>query len=259
MIAPDIADEAERRALDRADARARQMRRFDLQDDGFGGTVIRGYLDREGATILRTALDPLSGPRGVGDERTAGQRRADALTDICHKVLSGGDLPARGGQPTRLVVTTSFDALTRVLGVGHSDDGETLSAAALRRLACDAAVLPAVLSGEGQVLDVGRTRRLFSGPARRALAIRDQGSSFPGCDRPAAWTEAHHMRSWLDGGPTDVDNGVLVCRVHHRLLHEPDGWRVRLGKDGLPEFVPPPWIDPEQRPMRNTRHRIRAP
>lgn len=259
VVAPDIADEAERRALERAEARARRARRLDLHDDAVGGTHIRGYLDREGAAILRTALDPLAAPRGTGDDRAAHQRRADALVELCRHAMSGGRLPAQGGQPTQLVVTTSYDTLTRALGVGHTDQGEALSPATVRRLACDAAILPAVLSGDGLVLDVGRARRLYTGAARRALAIRDQGCAFPGCDRDPTWTEAHHMRSWLDGGGTDINNGVLVCTIHHHLLHEPDGWRVRLGKDGLPEFIPPPWIDPHQRPQRNARRRIRAP
>ena len=129
----------------------------------------------------------------------------------------------------------------------------------VRRMACDAAVLPAVLNGGGQVLDVGRTRRLFTGPLRRALAIRDRGCAFPGCDRPVRWTDGHHIISWLNGGTTDVDNGVLVCRVHHGLVHDANGWRVRLGTDKLPEFIPPPWIDPDQRPLRNTRHAARSP
>ena len=165
-----------------------------------------------------------------------------------------------GGKGTRLEPLT--DALTGptatsdpfALGVGRLDSGELLSPSAVRRMACDARILPAVMGGDGQVLDLGRSRRLFTGPIRRALVLRDGGCAFPSCDRPPAWCEAHHVLSWLLGGATTVDNGVLVCRVHHRLLHEPDGWRVRLGPDRMPEFLPPTWVDPGGRPIRNPRH-----
>jgi hypothetical protein len=184
--------------------------------------------------------------------------------------MDTGTLPAQGSQPTQLVITTRLEPLvgalaTRAgvgtgidLGAGQLNTGERLSPAMIRRLACDAAILPAVLGGAGQVLDLGRSRRLFSGAIRRALDLRDGGCAFPGCDRAPIWCE-EHLLTWLLGGETTVDNGVLVCRVHHRLLHEPDGWRVRLGADRLPEFIPPPWIDPERKPLRNARQRIRPP
>ncbi|MFC7483756.1 DUF222 domain-containing protein [Luedemannella flava] len=258
-LAPSLIEELERRALADADRRARQRRRLDLHDDGLGGTVLRGYLDREGAAVLRTALGPLCGLRGIGDERQAGRRRADALVEICQKAMTGGASPARGGQPTQVVITTHFDVLRQALGARRTDAGDHLDPATVRRMACDAMILPAVLGGDGQVLDVGRARRLFTGATRRALAIRDQGCAFPGCDRPPDWCDAHHLRSWLDGGQTNLDNGVFVCRIHHRLLHEPNGWQVILGPDRLPTFIPPKWIDPDQRPLRNIRLTTRAP
>ena len=141
------------------------------------------------------------------------------------------------------------------VGIGELDNGERISAAAVCRLACDARVLPVVLGGAGQVLDAGRSRRLASGALRRALAVRDRGCAFPGCDRPARWCDAHHLRAWSAGGRTDLDNLVLLCRHHHGTVHDPAaGWLVRLGPDRLPEFVPPPWTDPSRRPRRNTFH-----
>lgn len=259
VIAPDLADAADRAGLEADERRARQRRRLDLHDDAYGGTMLRGYLDREGATILRTALDPLTRPRGVGDDRLAGQRRADGLVEICDRVMRDGALAAQGGQPVQLVVTTNYDVLSRAVGVGRTDTGERLSPATVRRLACDALVVPAVMNGDGQVLDLGRGRRLFTGAIRRALQLRDGGCAFPSCDRPARWCDAHHRVFWLDGGPTSLENGVMVCRFHHTLLHEPGGWQVRLGPDSLPEFVPPPWIDPDRRPLRNARHALSRP
>jgi hypothetical protein len=133
--------------------------------------------------------------------------------------------------------------------------GSPLSAVAARRLACDAAILPAVLGGGGQVLDVGRERRLFTGPLRRALILRDRGCAFPGCDRPPRWADGHHMIHWADGGETTLHNAVLLCGHHHRLIHH-SPWQVRLNPaDGLPEFIPPAYLDPRQLPRRNHYHR----
>ncbi|HEX8627445.1 MAG TPA: HNH endonuclease, partial [Catenuloplanes sp.] len=133
------------------------------------------------------------------------------------------------------------------------DTGDLLTPTQVRRMACDAQILPAVLGGQGQVLDVGQTRRLFTGPLRRALVLRDRGCAFPGCDRPPRWCDGHHIDSWVDGGPTSLSNAVLLCRHHHRVIHH-TRWTVRLGHDGLPEFIPPQFIDPHQRPRRNTYH-----
>ena len=140
-------------------------------------------------------------------------------------------------------------------GVGWLDTGAPISAAEARRLACDAQVLPAVLNGNSQPLDLGRARRLFTGPLRRALILRDRGCAFPSCDRPARWSEGHHLLGWADGGTTALTNACLICRRHHRLLHNNSGWQVRLGPDGYPEFLPPAILDPERRPQRNTFHR----
>ncbi len=129
-----------------------------------------------------------------------------------------------------------------------------MPAGAARRIACDAAILPMVLGGASQVLDVGRAQRLFTPAQRRALTERDRGCAWPGCDRPPGWTQAHHVVSWLDGGPTDLDNGVLLCLFHHQQAHQSE-WTIRLGPDRRPDFIPPTWIDPRQQPRRNHTHR----
>ncbi|MEU4245240.1 DUF222 domain-containing protein [Actinoplanes sp. NPDC026619] len=136
---------------------------------------------------------------------------------------------------------------------GRLDNGVLISPADARLLACDAQIIPAVLGTDGQVLDIGRARRLFNGPIRRALNLRDRGCTFPGCDRPATWCEAHHIRSWAAGGPTALSNACLLCRHHHRVIHRTE-WEVRLGSDGFPEFIPPATVDPECRPQRNLYH-----
>jgi Domain of unknown function (DUF222)/HNH endonuclease len=253
-VAPQIAEEADRRALTEAEKRADRNRQLILATGPDGQTRLTGRLDAETAALLHTALDPLAAPTGIGDDRTPGQRRHDALAEICRLALRTGQLPDAGGDATQLVVTTSFDALNRALAAGSLDSGAQLSPVVVRRLACDAGILPAVLGGHSQVLDIGRLRRLFTGPLRRALVLRDGGCRFPGCDRPPRWTTAHHIVHWADGGATSLDNAVLLCRHHHREIHRHD-WQVRIAADGLPEFIPPAWVDSEQRPRRNQYHR----
>jgi hypothetical protein len=169
-------------------------------------------------------------------------------------VLNTDDLPENGGHRPQLNVTIGFDQLRDRIGTATLDTGQRLTATQVRRLACDAQLLPAILGAEGQVLDVGRTRRLISGSLRNALVLRDKGCAFPACERPPRWADGHHIVSWVDGGPTKLDNSVLVCRPHHRLIHGGD-WIVRLGTDGFPEFIPPPYVDLTQRPRRNRFHR----
>ncbi|WP_433128904.1 DUF222 domain-containing protein [Micromonospora sp. CA-240977] len=253
-VAPDIADAADRAALEAEARRATRDRHLTLSELSDGRLRLTGTLDTETAGLFRAAIDPLTAPCGPDDHRSPGQRRHDALADICRLSLRTGELPEHGGDPAQIVVTTSFDAVARQLDAGTLDAGPRLTPETVRRLACDAAILPAVLGGAGQTLDVGRQRRLITGPLRRALVLRDRGCAFPGCDRPPRWCDAHHIHHWADGGTTSLANAVLLCGHHHRHLHHSD-WAVRLGGDGHPEFIPPAWLDPQQVPRRNHYHR----
>jgi hypothetical protein len=255
-VAPQIAEAAEAKKLAEEEKRAHKARAFTLTPTHDGRVRVSGWLEREAAAIVNAALDPLCSP-ARGDEldmRSPAQRRADALAEVCDLALRTTQLPENGGDRPQVVVTVPFDVLSRQLGAGMLDTGEPLSPTQVRRLACDAMVIPAVLGGDGQVLDLGQARRLFTGPVRRALVLRDGGCAFPGCDRPPRWCEGHHIKGVLDGGPTDVDNGVLLCKFHHGVIHRGD-WIVRMGRDQRPEFIPPAFIDPERRPRRNTYHR----
>ncbi len=137
-------------------------------------------------------------------------------------------------------------------GGGYSVFGGPISAGVVRKMACDADLIPIVLGGQGEILDVGRARRLFGVAQRRALVARDRGCAFPSCTIPAVWTEAHHITPWADGGPTDVSNGCLLCSFHHRLI-EQGNWTIEV-KDDIPWFIPPPYLDPRRVPRRN-QHR----
>ncbi|MET8280344.1 DUF222 domain-containing protein [Micromonospora sp. NPDC005174] len=253
-VAPDVAEAAAKAALDADARRADRDRHLTLSAQTDGRLRLTGILDAETAGVLRAAIDPLSAPSGPDDQRSPGQRRHDALADLCRLTLRTGDLPEHGGDPAQIVITTSYDALARGLSAGTLDAGFTVTPQTVRRLACDAAILPAVLGGTSQTLDVGRQRRLITGPLRRALVLRDRGCAFPGCDRPPRWCDAHHIRHWTDGGPTSLANAVLLCAHHHRHVHHSE-WTVHLGNDGHPEFTPPAWLDPDQIPRRNHYHR----
>ena len=124
--------------------------------------------------------------------------------------------------------------------MGATGDGTDLPPGTLRRLACDAEILPAVLNGHSEVLDVGRTRRLVTPAQWTALVVRDRHCTFPACTRPPVMCHAHHLTHWADGGDTSLDNLALLCGRHHRVIHHTP-WQIRLNPhDRQPEFLPPP-------------------
>lgn len=256
IVAPQIGEAREADALARQEARDRERRELSWSADPWGGMWVSGHMDGEDAQIVRAALDPLCAPHpvdGQRDPRSPGRRRADALVEVCRRALSRGDLPAAGGEPPQVVVHIPLRTLYDGLGPASYHDGTRISPGLARRWACDAKIIPTVLGSASAVLDLGRAARLFTGARRRAIVLRDHGCTFPGCDRPAAWCQVHHILGWWHGGRTDRTNGALACDVHHDVLHKGD-WKVVLAADGIPEYIPPPWVDPEQRPRRNTRH-----
>jgi hypothetical protein len=179
--------------------------------------------------------------------------RADALADLARHAL-GCDATERALPTTTIVVRVGLAELRAGAGLGEIDGtDEPVSIAAIRRLAADAEVIPEVLGGESEVLDFGRSRRLFTRAQRLALVERDGGCAY--CHAPPSWTEAHHIRWWeRDAGPTDLDNGVLLCTACHHRVHR-DGWGIRV-HDGQVWFVPPVAVDRERRPVRGGRARV---
>jgi len=213
--------------------------------DGF--FVLDGLLDPEGGATLQTALNVLSAPL-PNEERTAAQRRADALVELCRRHLDGGQLPEVGGQRPHLTVTASLGTLAALPGqpAGDLAWGLPIPAHTVRRLACDAARTAVEVGDDGQPLAVGRTTRTVPPALRKALVVRDQGCRFPGCDRPSDWTDGHHLKHWADGGETTLDNLALLCRRHHRKVHE-EGWRLAWGEDRGTVAIPPQWRVPLRR------------
>jgi hypothetical protein len=184
------------------------------------------------------------------DQPTRAQQLLNGLVDACRIVLAGDGLPAAGGHRPQVMVTIDYRALTGQLErAGDAVFAQQIPARSVRRLACDADLIPLVLGGKGQVLDLGRAQRLFPPHLRRALVARDKGCAFPGCAIPATWCEAHHITPWEKGGTTKLGDGVLLCSHHHHRIHD-GSWTVQ-SRHGIPWFLPPHHLDPEQRPRRN--------
>jgi Domain of unknown function (DUF222) len=260
VIDPDGADAHESKLLDKQERDAKRQRHLSFGSDGLGSFRLVGRFDPESAAVIAAALDglakPLPSTADGPDPRTPGERYADAFTELCRRQLASGDLPTRGGEKPQIVVTMGLDRLRNSVGSGLLDSGERLSPQTVRKLACDAQVLPALLGTDAQPLDLGRSSRTFTPAQRRALGLRDgNGCAFPGCDRPLVWCDGHHIRHWIDGGPTDLANGILLCCYHHTTIHLGD-WIIQLAADGKPHFIPPTWIDPAQKPLRNTIHTL---
>ncbi|HEY8796898.1 MAG TPA: DUF222 domain-containing protein, partial [Candidatus Dormibacteraeota bacterium] len=205
-----------------------------------GVFYLNGRLDSEGGATLQTALNALGGPPTAEDRRTPKQRRADLLVELARQQLDGGKLPEVGGQRPHLAVTVSVATLANQPGSPAADLewAQPIPAETARRLACDAAITPVFVGSESDQPQAGQTSRSISGSQRKALVVRDKGCRFPGCDRPPDWTDAHHLQHWADGGKHVMDNLVLLCRRHHRKVHE-EGWQLGITPDGDIAAVPP--------------------
>lgn len=213
------------------EARMIADRRLKLSTFPDGALGLSGILDPIGGAALRTALAPLACKCGPDDERCLEQRQADALVEA----VSGGEPKAH------IQVTTTLETLMGLAGSPAADIEHTLpvSSTAVGRLACDCTISRVLVNAESLVIDVGRSERVVKGAKRRALNARDGGCRWPGCDRPASSTAAHHIVHWAHGGPTDLDNMVLLCHRHHWLVHE-GGWQLLKLDDGSLRTIPPP-------------------
>ena len=221
-----------------------------------GTWELNARFDDETGARASAVLDALA-ERRTGEEgpdhRTHSQRYGDAFSDAIDLALNSPDLPMQAGQRAHVLVAVSLTDLKSGLGAATLGDTGTITAAEARVHACDAMIIPAVLGEKSEPLDLGRLRRLISAGLRRALFLRDRGCAFPGCHRPPRHCQGHHIRHWAEGGRTDLNNLVLMCAHHHRLLHR-SGWEVRIAADGLPEFLPPVFIDRRRKPRRNNLH-----
>jgi hypothetical protein len=240
------------------DNHAHQHRWFECEPTYGGDYIARGRLTGEGGALVKTVLDAIGHGLTAGETRLASTRRADALVEMAAMYLRSGDLRDVHGQRPHLTLTVSAETLRAGAAVAGTETRPAelsgvgpIHPETARRIACDAArtvvtvAAPApdaspwtATSTPVQPLSVGRNTRTVPAPLRTALSLRDQGCRFPGCDRPPAWTDGHHIIHWVDDGPTELDNLVSLCRMHHRAVHE-QGWRIRL-TDGVVVVDPPP-------------------
>lgn len=204
-----------------------EQRRFDRRKLFASPTLdgmwrLDGYSDPEGGSVVTTAFHAAMEPWALdpNDLRTTPQRRHDALVEICRFYLDHAEVPLQGGERPHVTVLVDLAGLEGRAGTTcELEEGGVISAEAARRLACDAGISRVITRGASEPLDVGRRTRTIPAAIRRALVVRDGGCAAPGCDRPPRWTDAHHRVHWADGGPTSLDNLVLLCRRHHRMAH----------------------------------------
>ncbi len=255
----DVEGVADREAL----LREKRFLRLIPQPDGM--TKIFGLLDPESAAVVVAAVDSITAPRRGGprfvdaeavarserivdDPRTTDQLTADALVDMITLATKADKGSLFGTTAPTVRVHVTLAELQAGAGSAHIEgQAARVSVATATRLACGGGYVP-VLFDETQPLDVGRSERLFTWRQRIALAARDGGCIFPGCDRPPSWCEAHHIDFWArDEGATDIARGVLLCRHHHMLMHN-NGWEVEENA-GEYHFVPPASVDQRRTPI----------
>lgn len=260
----EAVDGRENALVEARERRAWRATELWLSDQGDGTTTGRFRIPTAQATMLSALLEAQAAPRrshltGAEDPDTSenltfAQRFGRAFCAMIEHVPTDG-YATSGGTAASVTVTMDLATLTLQLDdrVALLPHGAALSAGQARRLACSHGIIPQVLGGESLPLDLGRSQRLFSPAQRKALAQRDHGCAFPGCDRPPGWCEAHHIVPFGNGGTTDLGNGVLLCARHHHLVHD-DRWSLRISRrTGLAEFAPPG----TSRWRSSTRYRVK--
>jgi hypothetical protein len=263
LLDPDGVQARDEAKIRDHEERAFTKRELTLSPDPYGSAgTIRGRYDPAGAAVIAAVLDALSAPwpqtpDGEKDTRNPAQRRYDAFVEVCRRQLQHPATTSGDGGKTQIRVTIGLHSLIDRTGVGVLDSGAEISPTLARMLACDAAIIPAVLGGHGQPIDLGRERRLYTGAARTAIEIRDGGCVWPGCGRPPSWCQVHHLIPWCAGGRTDQANGGLFCWHHHRQIEAAE-WDA-IHHRGRIWLRPPARIDPERRPRINTTHRPPPP
>ncbi|WP_332644734.1 HNH endonuclease signature motif containing protein [Aeromicrobium sp.] len=268
VIDPDGADEILGKQLQAEEQRAWDATRFSTRRCGDGTTDGKFKLPDADADVLQAAIEGIIAPRranfnetrhGVDDFNALprDQRMGLAFTELINHLPTEA-LPKAGGLAATVAVMVNIDDLRTGRGIATNTSGTTISATKAQRLACNAHLVALYLDSPSRVLDHGMAKRLFDRHQRLALAVRDRGCVWPGCDRPPAWCEAHHLDFWSEHGPTDLTNAALFCHFHHFLLHEGE-WVALMAADGVVEVIPPRRVDPDQIPRRHARFTKQQP
>ena len=233
-VSAELADRHESDQLNAEADRAEAETWCTLYDNGDGTFAGRFVIPELHGTLLKAALDRLTAPRHhtTGPDGAEGRLVTDptlisapnwserlgmALVELIEHLPTGG---FGAGNTAGVLVTIGYDTLVSGIGAAGLDTGARISARDARRLACNAAIIPAVLGGESQPLDLGRTRRLHSAAQRKALALTHDSCAIGTCERPFAWCEIHHLHPWSQGGSTDLANALPLCGHHHRRAHD---------------------------------------
>lgn len=241
VVVPELAEAAEAKRLLDLEEEAEKKTRLTIKPTGDGTTKVYGTVPDHVGVRLRTMVEAYAQPRIAALDADGRVRpRSRIMGEAFGAMLEAMDtdrVPLHGGDATTVIVTVPLDHLHKELAAAAIEgaDGAKLSAAEARRLACTAKIIPAVLGGPSEPLDLGRTRRLFTAAQRKALKLRDGGCRAEGCTVPATWCDAHHDQPWSHRGPTDLTNALLLCGHHHRRAHDPHYDATRL-PDGTVRF-----------------------
>ncbi|MDQ3155891.1 MAG: 13E12 repeat family protein [Actinomycetota bacterium] len=270
VIDPDGAEEHLGKQLEAQEHKAHDSTELAMWGAGGGMTRGRFLIPTVQASMLRSVLEGLASPRrnapaiydrdGEHSDAASGtithqQKLGRAFCELIEHLPTDA-MPQHGGLAASVTIAMTLDQLNDGLGTALLSTGEEVSAGQARRFACNAQLIPMVLDGDSKILDLGQSKRVYDRYQRIALAKRDRGCVWKGCDRPHSWTEAHHLVWHSRGGPTDLANGALFCFYHHHLLHNGE-WDARIGADGVVEVIPPKRIDPDQKPIRHNRFKPR--
>jgi hypothetical protein len=232
VVAPHLAEDLEHRQLLAEEEKAARAVSLTMSDDGHGITRGRFAVPTAQAQMWRQQLLAFAAPARHSDRAGSEPEAAPAPAARPHALVLGealvewierypaDRLPDTGGVSATAVVHLELDTLLGSLTPAHLDTGAVISASQARRLACEAGIIPAVLGGKSQVLDLGRTRRFHTRAQRIALGVRDGGCTAEGCEQPPGWCHAHHDPPWSRGNGTNLDQARLLCARHHRMIHD---------------------------------------
>ncbi|MBB6626713.1 DUF222 domain-containing protein [Nocardioides sp. KIGAM211] len=236
VIDPAAGEEEERRRLEEEERKARQKMRLTMSDDGHGSCHGRFTIPAAQGAMLKKILQGIAAPKhqtavhGAGatiERKPSPERLGAALCELIERYPTDR-LPNAGGVNATVVITMPLETLLGAERAATLDTGDKITASQARRLACEAGIIPAVLGGKSQVLDLGRTRRYFSKAQHLALGIQQGGCTADGCDWPPSMCHAHHDQLWSEGGNTDLKDGRLLCPKHHARAHDPTFTMTKL-------------------------------
>lgn len=267
-VAPELTQAKDQERAEREYRAAFANRWLWFIDHGDGSTTLQASMPTLDAELVRRVVDAHAeqlkrskAETDPGADRAA--LRVDGLLAVFDQAARSASAPKLGADRPRVQITMAYeDLMGQAVAAKLVGSEATVPAGQLRRILCDAEVMPVVLGTKSQVLDVGRANRLVTGPIRAALELRDGGCVFGSCDTPVGLAEAHHVKPWASGGNTCLDNLVLLCKHHHALIepsgHGPPDWAVRFRHDGLPELIPPAALDPGRKPILHQRFILRG-